>query len=172
MKPLGSVAFVLFSAIAASLIVSEPAAAQSCNYYVGRAVGGQAINVDTCSIARASYRSVNFVYYLGNERVASQANCEDRVWTTFPERAVHRPQSAATVSMLDYVCNFDSQQPSQTNSAFVFDPPSNVRVAPNGQVLCVVRSPQTINLYGTNGEWYYTDICGDMGLIHSSQLRF
>jgi len=172
MKPLESFGIVLFSAIAASLIASEPAAAQSCNYYVGRAVGGQAINIDTCSITRASYRSVNFVYYLGSERVESQANCEDRVWTTFPERAIHSPQSAATVNMLDYVCNFDAQEPSQRSSAFVFDPPSNVRVSPNGNVLCVVRSPQTISLYGSNGQWYYTDVCGDMGLIHSSQLRF
>lgn len=171
MKPLVSSGLVLLTAIAASFIVSEPTAAQSCNYYVGRAVDGQAINIDTCSISRASYRSVNFVYYLGSDRVESQANCQDLVWTTFPERIVHRPQSAATEKMLDYVCNFDSQT-SRTGTAFVFDPPSNVRVSPNGNLLCVVKSPQTIDLYGRNGEWYYTDVCGSMGVIHSSQLRF
>ncbi len=171
MKPRRFSSLVLLTAIASSLMVSEPTSAQSCNYYAGRAVGGQAINVDTCSISRASYRSVNFVYYLGGDRVESQANCEDRVWTTFPERAVNRPQSAATERMLNYVCNFDSQQ-SRTGSAFVFDPPSNVRVSPNGNVLCVVRSRQNVNLYGSKGDWYYTDVCGSMGLIHSSQLRF
>lgn len=172
MKPCASSVFILITAIAASLLASEPTAAQSCNYYVGRAVGGQAINIDTCSISRASYRSVNFIYYLGSDRVESQANCQDRVWTTFPERTVHSPQSAATVKMLNYVCNFDSQISNRTGTAYVFDPPSNVRVSPNGNLLCVVRSPQTIDLYGKTGGWYYTDVCGSMGVIHSSQLRF
>lgn len=172
MKPRRFSVPILLAAIAASFLFSEPSAAQSCNYYAGRAVGGQTINIDTCSISRASYRSVDFVYYLGSDRIESQANCEDRVWTTFPERTVHSPQSAATMKMLNYVCNFDTQPSSGTGSAFVFNPPSNVRVAPNGNILCVVRSPQNIDLYGANGEWYYTDVCGSMGLIHSSQLRF
>ncbi|HBC42523.1 MAG TPA: hypothetical protein DCZ88_11680 [Pseudanabaena sp.] len=171
MKPLVSSGLILITAIASCLIVSEPTVAQSCNYYVGKAVEGQTINIDTCSISRANYRSVNFVYYLGSDRVESQANCQDLVWTTFPERIVHSPQSAATRKMLDYVCNFDTQS-SITGTAFVFDPPSNVRVSPNGNILCVVRSPQTIDLYGRSGEWYYTDACGSMGMIHSSQLRF
>ncbi len=171
MKPRKFSGLLLLTVIATSLMISEPTAAQSCNYYAGRAVGGQTLNVDTCSISRASYRSVDFVYYLGGERVESQANCEDRIWTTFPERAVNRPQSAATERMLNYVCNVDSQQ-SRTGSAFVFDPPSNVRVSPNGDVLCVVRSRQNIDLYGSKGDWYYTDVCGSMGLINSSQLRF
>ncbi|WP_198159738.1 zinc ribbon domain-containing protein [Picosynechococcus sp. PCC 7003] len=56
-------------------------------------------------------------------------------------------------------------------TAFVFDPPSNVRTYPNGPILCAVRSPQTINLYGNEGDWFYTDVCGDMGMIHTSQIR-
>lgn len=52
------------------------AKAQNCNYYAGKAVGGQSVNVDLCSISRASYKSIDFVYYLGEKRVESQANCE------------------------------------------------------------------------------------------------
>ena len=74
MKPRKFSGLLLLTVIATSLMISEPTAAQSCNYYAGRAVGGQTLNVDTCSISRASYRSVDFVYYLGGERVESQSN--------------------------------------------------------------------------------------------------
>ncbi|WP_254048016.1 zinc ribbon domain-containing protein [Synechococcus sp. BDU 130192] len=57
------------------------------------------------------------------------------------------------------------------NTASVFDPPSNVRSYPNGPIICTVKSPQTIYLYGNQGDWFYTDVCGDMGMIHSSQIR-
>jgi len=171
MKPRISSAFIVLTAIAASFMFSESAGAQ-CDHYIGQAVGGQSIVVDSCSISRASYRSLNFIYYLGGERVDSQANCEDMTWTTFPERQLHRPRSRATMRMLDYVCNYNSSPSNATSSAFVFAPPSNVRVVPNGDVLCVVRTPMAINTYGAVGQWYYTDVCGSMGVIHDSQLRF
>lgn len=171
MKPRISSAFIVLTAIAASFVFSESAGAQ-CDRYIGQSVGGLSVIVDSCSISRASYRSVDFVYYLGSERVDSQANCEDMTWTTFPERQVYRPRSQATIKMLDYVCNYDSRPSNPKSSAFVFAPPSNVRVVPNGDVLCVVRSPMAINTYGVIGDWYYTDFCGSMGVIHDSQLRF
>lgn len=65
---------------------------QSCNYYARTAAGGQSINVDTCSIERASYQSVDFVYYLRNQKVVSQSNGIKRTWTTFPEGQVNRPR--------------------------------------------------------------------------------
>ncbi|OLP19966.1 hypothetical protein BST81_02505 [Leptolyngbya sp. 'hensonii'] len=155
--------------IGASLLWSPPKAqAESCNYFAGTAVAGQAVNVDLCSISRASARSVNFVYYLGNEKVVSQANCQNGTWTTFPEKQVHRPQSRATQRMLEVVCSYNGGN----NAAFVFDPPSNVRNSPNGTVLCTINSPTTINIYGSAGPWYYTDVCGSIGVIHSSQLKF
>jgi hypothetical protein len=79
--------------------------AQSCNYFAGTAVTGQKVNVDTCSISRASYQNVDFVYYLGKMKMVSQANCSNGTWTTFRDRQTHRPQSQATQRMLDRVCS-------------------------------------------------------------------
>jgi serine/threonine-protein kinase len=56
--------------------------------------------------------------------------------------------------------------------ATVFDPPSNVRTNPNGDILCSVRSVKTIDVYRSKDGWYQTDVCGSMGYIHSSQIRF
>lgn len=61
---------------------------------------------------------------------------------------------------------------SRAGAALVFDPPSNVRESPNGQIICAVREKININLYERQGLWYQTDVCGRMGWIHSSQLKF
>lgn len=63
-------------------------------------------------------------------------------------------------------------QVSKIGVAIVFDPPSNVRELPNGNFLCSVRERTTINIYSSVGDWYYTDICGTMGVIHFSQVTF
>lgn len=76
----------------------------SCNYFVGKALGGQAINLDVCSIQPGNLSNVPFVYYLGTDRVESSANCLDLNWTTYPENQVHTPQSEATEKMLVRVC--------------------------------------------------------------------
>lgn len=152
---------------------SQPDA--SCSYAAGTAVGGQAINVDLCSIKVKSPESVAFVYYLNNERVESEANCSNDTWITFPERQVNRPQSSATKKMLDSVCSRQtstSGTTSQAGAAIVFDPPSNVRRSPNGEILCAVQKKTTINIYGSNGGWYKTNVCGSMGFIHGEQLKF
>ncbi|WP_017294796.1 SH3 domain-containing protein [Geminocystis herdmanii] len=60
----------------------------------------------------------------------------------------------------------------QSARAVVFAPPSNVRVSPNGQVLCSVKSVTSINTYGSTNGWYITDVCGRNGYIHHSQIRF
>lgn len=152
------------------LVPQKSATAQTCNYFAGTASTGESVNVDLCSVSRASDRSVDFVYYLGNEKVVSQANCESGSWTTFPEREVHRPQSQATQQMIEAVCSHTGA--AQIGSAVVFDPPSNVRDSPNGNVLCSINSVTAIATYGSTGDWYYTDACGSMGVIHSSQVRF
>jgi hypothetical protein len=149
--------------------------AQSCNYFAGNAVTGQSINVDICSISKASYQSVDFVYYLGNEKVISQANCNKGTWIAFSTGRLNRPQSQATQNMLDVVCDYRSSRPNSivnSEEAFVFDPPSNVRTSPNGSILCSVTTPTVINVYGSVNSWYYTDVCGKAGVIHSSQIRF
>ncbi len=149
--------------------------AQSSLRYIGQAVGGQRVSVDLNSITSASFRSVNFVYYLGNDRRPSQADCVDRTWTTFEDGVVRSPQSATTANMLELVCSGGaSTQPSQSvgsQSWFVFAPPSNVRVSPNGSVLCVLRSPVSIRVSGFSGQWAITDVCGSRGYIHNSQIE-
>ena len=57
-----------------------------------------------------------------------------------------------------------------TRKAVVFDPPSNVRAYPNGQIICSVRSASSINVYDYNNGWYKTDYCGQ-GYIHQSQVQ-
>lgn len=70
--------------------------------------------------------------------------------------------------------------PSSTaTTAVIIDPPTNIRAAPNGTIICVARTRGTIvNILGStgvtdnNGTWYYTDYCGRQGVIHSTQIRF
>jgi len=148
--------------------------AQTCNYFAGTAIGGQSVNVDLCSISRASSTSVDFTYYLAKERIESQANCLKGNWTTFPEKVLQLPKSKATQEMLNVVCSYRFSSQSLNNrlgNAFVFNPPSNVRISPNSEILCSVGTRRNIKVYGSIGDWFYTDICGAMGVVHSSQIR-
>ncbi|HLM02285.1 MAG TPA: hypothetical protein VK400_14635 [Pyrinomonadaceae bacterium] len=65
---------------------------------------------------------------------------------------------------------------SNSGAAIVFAPPSNVRESPGGAILCAVRKRATINILGStyapDGVWYYTDVCGRTGVIHSGQVKF
>lgn len=61
---------------------------------------------------------------------------------------------------------------SKSGVAIVFDPPSNIRKAPNQEILCSVQEKKTIPIYGSTGSWYWTDTCGTMGVIDSSQVTF
>jgi len=72
-----------------------------------------------------------------------------------------------------------SQPPTTSRTATIIDPPSNIRAAPNGSVICIARTRGTVvNILGStgvsdnNGTWYYTDYCGRQGVIHSTQIRF
>jgi serine/threonine protein kinase len=66
----------------------------------------------------------------------------------------------------------EDPSPPSGQLATVIDPPSNIRVQPNGAILCSVPSMQSIQVYNPSGEWYMTDACGSDGYIHKSQLRF
>jgi hypothetical protein len=63
-------------------------------------------------------------------------------------------------------------------TATIIDPPTNIRVEPNGAVICVIRSKQQIEILGStevadkNGVWFFTDACGREGVVHSTQIRF
>jgi hypothetical protein len=147
----------------------------SCNYFTGSAVEGQAVNVDLCSVSPRSSGTVAFTYSLGSKKMKSEANCDSGTWTTLSDRDVHRPQSLATEKMLSKVCGdrgSSHSSTSQAGAAIVFDPPSNIRSAPNGGILCSVKGKTTINIYGSNGSWYNTDVCGTMGVISADQIRF
>ena len=151
----------------------------SCNYFAGRAVEGQAVNVNLCSVSPRSSGAIAFSYSLGSQQMDSEANCASGTWTTFRDGQTHRPQSSATEKMLDRVCgNRGSSQissqssTSQSGAAIVFDPPSNVRTSPNGEILCSIQKRTTINIYGSSGSWYNTDACGTMGVISKDQIRF
>lgn len=100
--PAGSGSFVPPSNILAQK--SDTPHQTACNYFAGKAIGGQAINLDLCSIQPGNLSSVAFIYYLGSERVESTANCLNLQWTTYPENQVHTPQSKATEKMLNRVC--------------------------------------------------------------------
>jgi hypothetical protein len=115
MKKLASL-YGFLAIVSSSLPGNAPAVkAQSCNYYAGISVTGQKVNSDTCSISKSSDRSVNFVYYLGDKKFASQANCTDRTWTRPPnKKEIYVPQSQATKKMIDRVCN---EQISSNSSA-------------------------------------------------------
>ncbi len=68
--------------------------------------------------------------------------------------------------------------PADARTATITDPPTNIRLSPNGTILCVVKQRTIVNITGTtnvsdnNGTWYYTDACGKQGMIHSSQIKF
>lgn len=146
----------------------------SCNYSAGTAVGGQALNLDLCSIDATAAETLRFVYYLNDERIEGEADCSKSTWITFPEQQVNRPQSQATQNMLEKVCSqkASSDSISKAGVATVIKPPSNVRVSPNGAILCSVREKRDINIYDLKGDWYTTDVCGTIGVIHASQLKF
>ena len=137
----------------------------SCYDYVGNSASGQEVTVNLCSVSLVGDRQVDFTYYLGDEPIASRADCTKGSWMTFPERQTHLPQSRATQSMISSVCRGLAEM------AVVFSPPSNVRATPNGVILCTLEATGNLSVFGSTGNWYYTNACGPFGVIHSSQIR-
>ncbi|MEL7141230.1 MAG: hypothetical protein AAFY33_18935 [Cyanobacteria bacterium J06643_4] len=172
--------------------------AQTSYYYAGEATGGEQILVDLNSIAVVSDSSANFSYLLGDEQIESQAHCVGSgAWTTLSDATVHYAQSQATRDMVRIVCSYSRsalaavdeleadlpgidgsalaqsmQEERAVQTALVYDPSSNVRATPNGQILCSVDTVSYINIFGRLGDWYRTDACGTLGLIHISQISF
>ena len=146
-------------------------------YEAGTAVGGQRVRVDLSTIRQISNRGeIEFVYYLGDEKISSIANCTEGTWVTLPEMATQSPRSAATQNMMNRVCRDlltrDGPAVSSSGAAIVFDPPSNIRSTPNGDILCSVTSRGSIPIQGKDGDWYRTDYCGSLGYIHKDQVKF
>jgi hypothetical protein len=38
-------------------------------------------------------------------------------------------------------------------------------------VICTIPEARQITTYGQDGEWFYTDACEKLGMIHKSQIR-
>ena len=175
-KPILPFGYCLNVAILAFALIDAhglSAQAGNCDYSTGIAVGGQNISIDLCSISRVSSRNVRFEYYLGDERIQAQANCQSRTWITYPEQAVNRPQSQATRDMLQIVCTAPSFNEGIAIGV-VFDPPSNVRSSPNGSIICTISKLTAIELSGgvVGDGWLRTNFCGRGGVIHRNQVLF
>ncbi len=160
----------LFSAISTS--------AQAATWeYQGKASTGEkvSLNLDSIQVSPMSVRGDRFSYFfnyqIGPDRLYALTTCDGRFQTSkdgdlFGEFIT--PQSRATVAMLDRVCTYHIKR------AKVISPPSNVRFGPSTQerIICSIKTSKNITTFGSTDDWFYTDACGKLGLIHSSQIQF
>lgn len=157
-----------------SLCFAQPAQAELLN--LGTASGGQSVQLDTTSISRngnsGSWWS-GFTYYLGGEQINAEAHCGQGTWTVDGES--YSPQSQTTETMMRLVCSarhITSDGSGDMAYMLVYAPPSNVRSAPNGSVICSIDQMSVIRVYVEDRDgWYSTQACGSNGWIHESQIR-
>ena len=159
-----------------------PASARDIEWeYQGIASTGERVNLDLNSIAvdPNSIRfdrppSYFFNYQIGSDMVTAITGCKG-TFAPFNENGVttevsRAPQSKAIKRTLDRACSYTIKR------VRVFAPPSNVRTEPNGPIICTIQNAKTIITYGIynygkKGNWQYTDACGKLGVIDSSQFR-
>ncbi|KAM3105686.1 hypothetical protein [Phormidesmis sp. 146-33] len=163
-----------------TIVLSNPVIAAPQWESQGVASTGEKVylNLDSIQIDRRSvgFRATPgyfFTYQIGKDRPTAFTTCDGRfqVEANGVFKPLMKPQSEATRKMLERVCHY------QRKRAYVFAPPSNVRTGPNGKILCSIKTQATIITYGSipYGEeagWFYTDVCGKIGVIHTSQIRF
>ncbi|MGD1901391.1 MAG: hypothetical protein ACFB9N_04045 [Geitlerinemataceae cyanobacterium] len=175
LRPLFSIASALSLLAPAAALLATPTQAQPdrCNYYLGDSVLGTPISIDTDSIVTVSQEGRDFVYCLGDEEIYSRVHCDDREWTTFPERARHSPQSRTTTSMVAIACSAPDRAPG-IDVGVVHDPPANVFRSPDGDVLCTVGRFSAIATFGSTPDgWTRTDACnGTTGYVHIDDIRY
>jgi len=162
-------------------IANPPASARDVDWeYQGIASTGERVNLDLNSIAvdPNSIRfdrppSYFFNYQIGSDMVTAITGCKG-TFAPFKNAdetdSFRKPQSRAIQKTLDRVCSYTFKR------VRVFAPPSNVRTEPNGQIICTIQNAKTITTYGIynygeKGNWQYTDACGKLGVIDSSQFR-
>jgi hypothetical protein len=161
---------VLFSAL------STPAQAATWEHQ-GKASTGEnvSLNLDGIQVSLMSVRNDRFSYFfdyqIGQDRLYALTTCDGRFQTSKDGDlfgAFITPQSRATAAMLDRVCTYHIQQ------AKVISPPSNVRFGPSTQdrIVCSIKTAKNITTFGSRDDWFYTDACGKLGLIHNSQIQF
>ncbi len=49
---------------------------------------------------------------------------------------------------------------------------TNIKKAPNGKLLCRLSKVKVIEVLRFNNNWYSTNACGSLGVIHKSQIKF
>ena len=151
---------------------------------LGTASTGETLTLDTNSVSRGTPKGtglfITATYYLDNERIDASISCRNNYWVVGETQ--YTPQSQATQNLISTACRiaFNSQsnqsQPSQRTRErtwIVYDPPSNVRYSPNGEVLCTITKITRVWVSGNavNG-WYRTPACeGADGWIHESQIK-
>ena len=157
------------------LSTSLPQAVKAEMLNLGSASTGQPITLDTASIPSYGTQGASsgaiFTYYLGRTRFNAEVNCARGEWES--GGATHRPQSKATRNMLSIVCSARHREPNAEDKGYmlIFDPPSNLRSRPNGQVACTIDEMVVIPVYAEpNNGWFSTSWCGGTW-IHRSQVR-
>jgi hypothetical protein len=126
------------------------------------------IQVTVRSLGLPKFPTYFFQYKIGQDHVYAVTGCDGTFSISTDGDhydTPRRPESEATQKMLDRVCS------AWVRSAEVFSPPSNVRMSPNGEIICTLQETQSITTYGYYDDWLYTSACGKLGLIHSSQIR-
>jgi hypothetical protein len=126
------------------------------------------IQVALRSLGIAQPPTYFFQYRIGGERIYGVTACNGRFSTSQDGDRYddpNTPQSQATQQMLDRVCNY------RVKTAQISSPPSHVRMGAKGEIICTIQNNQAITTYGQDGEWFYTDACGKLGMIHASQIR-
>ncbi len=113
----------------------------------------------------------SFSYQIGAEKVNAVTSCNGEFQTTkdgtFYDNPV-KPASAATQKMLDRVCTY------RVKAFQVVNLPASVKTEPQGKTLCTVQNAQSITTFGQHQDyagWFYTNVCGKIGLINRAQIQ-
>jgi hypothetical protein len=141
----------------------------------GKASTGETISLSLDSI-QVMKRSLGltkppgyfFQYRIGPDRIYGMTSCNGEFSTSRSGDRYGRPiqpKSEANQRMLDRVCSYG------VRAVQVLTSPAPVRMGPEGEIICSVKNNRNITLYGQDGEWFYTDACRKVGVIHSSQIR-
>jgi hypothetical protein len=140
----------------------------------GKATTGESISLslDSIQIAQRSLGIAKppgyfFQYRIGPDMIYGMTLCNGEFSTSRTgDRYGHpiKPKSEANQRMLDRVCSYRVT----TAQALASAP---VQMGPEGRTICTLKNNRDITLYGQDGEWFYTDACRKIGMIHSSQIR-
>lgn len=154
---------------------------------VSQNTGKQTMHVFIGLLIAALLAAMYLIFSLNNNQKTKEAS------VTAPTESVVTPAQPAVVTAKPIeatpmptvpVAPVQGAVPAVTTqsvrTAYVYDPPSNVRTSPTGPILCVLSQRTNINVYGYAGvtwdnsrkvTWYSTDACGPMGVIAYSQIR-